>query len=261
MKTEERAFWDSVARSNAANRFLVPAFAKYKGAELKSLVGAWIGETGGLKVLKTDLFEEASGHDQLLFDMFKQDKVFGVDISGFVVERAYNRSKEFGDNYNFITGDVRALPYEDKTFDLIISNSTLDHLPRPEIGKAVLELKRVLKDGGRLLLTIDNKENLPARLVAGIGVFSGIISFPIEFYSRKEMEGLFARCGLKIEKSTAIIHLPSASNKALHALSRVLPEAAINSLAAPLVGLAKTLGRRRTRFLTGWLLAFLLSKE
>ena len=50
--------------------------------------------------------------------------------------------------------DIQALPYSDSTFDTVISCETIEHVPRPRT--AINELARVLKPGGRLLVTTPN---------------------------------------------------------------------------------------------------------
>ncbi len=50
--------------------------------------------------------------------------------------------------YNFKEIDAQSIPFEDETFDAVIANFMLYHVPdRP---KAIAEIKRVLKPGGRL---------------------------------------------------------------------------------------------------------------
>lgn len=42
--------------------------------------------------------------------------------------------------------DIQEIPYEDETFDLVIANMMLYHVP--DIGRALAEVRRVLKKGG-----------------------------------------------------------------------------------------------------------------
>lgn len=50
-----------------------------------------------------------------------------------------------------VTGDMHALPFEDNYFEQILSTEVLEHSYDP--CKAVDELRRVLKPGGKLILT------------------------------------------------------------------------------------------------------------
>jgi len=50
--------------------------------------------------------------------------------------------------------DKEKLPYKDNTFDEVYSAFLFEHLKNPH--KALLEMKRVLKKGGRIVLMTDN---------------------------------------------------------------------------------------------------------
>ena len=53
------------------------------------------------------------------------------------------------------TGDLTALPLPDRAFDAVFCISVIEHLPEARIPGALAELRRVLRPGGRLLLTTD----------------------------------------------------------------------------------------------------------
>jgi SAM-dependent methyltransferase len=50
------------------------------------------------------------------------------------------------------TGDARALPYPDETFDCVIASEILEHIPADDA--VIAELIRVLKVGGQLAVTV-----------------------------------------------------------------------------------------------------------
>ena len=52
----------------------------------------------------------------------------------------------------FHQGDLRALDEPDASFDLVVSGLALAHLP--DLGSGVAELARVLKPGGRLVVSV-----------------------------------------------------------------------------------------------------------
>lgn len=58
----------------------------------------------------------------------------------------------------FIIGNVTKMDLEDKYYDLVVSFSTIDHIP-PKEGrmKALNEMCRVLKTGGYLVVTVPNR--------------------------------------------------------------------------------------------------------
>jgi len=70
------------------------------------------------------------------------------DLSSGMVDAAWRNLVVTGRAYNFKEIDAQSIPFEDGTFDAVIANFMLYHVPdRP---KAIAEIKRVLKPGGRL---------------------------------------------------------------------------------------------------------------
>ena len=57
------------------------------------------------------------------------------------------------DRIDLVTGDMRALPFDDASFDLVVSNLAVHNIPGADDRRtAVTEALRVLRPGGRLLL-------------------------------------------------------------------------------------------------------------
>ena len=67
-------------------------------------------------------------------------KISGIDCSSYAREHALEEVKPF-----LRAGDAASLPFPDKTFDLVISINTVDHLPLEECKKAIREIQRVSK--------------------------------------------------------------------------------------------------------------------
>jgi len=58
----------------------------------------------------------------------------------------------------FIVGDATKLDLEDELYDVVVSFSTIDHIPgRENRAKAISEMCRVLKQGGYLVVTVPNR--------------------------------------------------------------------------------------------------------
>jgi SAM-dependent methyltransferase len=51
-----------------------------------------------------------------------------------------------------VVGSAESLPFPDQSFDVVLSTQVLEHLPDPE--RALREAVRVLKRGGRMILTV-----------------------------------------------------------------------------------------------------------
>jgi SAM-dependent methyltransferase len=77
-------------------------------------------------------------------------KVTGVDIATNLVEQARERAKSEGVTAQFDEGDAEQLPYDDASFDVVITMFGAMFAPRPELAAA--ELVRVCKPGGRIAM-------------------------------------------------------------------------------------------------------------
>ena len=82
--------------------------------------------------------------------------VEGIDHAQTMVDLTLENARQRGivNRIKVCTGDVHELSYEDKTFDLIIALGVIPWLHNSK--KALIEIKRVTKPGGYIVLTMDN---------------------------------------------------------------------------------------------------------
>jgi SAM-dependent methyltransferase len=156
--------------------------------------------------LKTDLFEEANGDDQLLFALAPRARVaVGIDSDARTAARARARSG----TVLVAAADARRLPFRSGAVDLVISNSTLDHFEkRTDLDAAVAELARVLAPGGRLLITLDNPWN-PLYQIFHKGLKRYGVSFELgHTASLPRLRRMLSSSGLEIMGSEWLIHNP-----------------------------------------------------
>ncbi len=76
--------------------------------------------------------------------------IVGVDIAGKVIEQNDWFGKVTGQKINIIKASVYSLPFCDNSFDSVVISGVLEHLKKPR--KALVEIGRVLKKGGKLIL-------------------------------------------------------------------------------------------------------------
>ena len=76
--------------------------------------------------------------------------VTGIDIAPNLIDEAIERAKAEGVAAKFEVGDAEALPYEDNTFDIVMSMFGAMFAPRPDVTAA--ELIRVTKPGGLIAM-------------------------------------------------------------------------------------------------------------
>lgn len=77
--------------------------------------------------------------------------VYGVDASPEMLARAEKKARKVGVEVLFRSGLAEALPFEDSLFDASLSTVMLHHLPAKTRRQCAVEIRRVLKPGGRLL--------------------------------------------------------------------------------------------------------------
>lgn len=74
--------------------------------------------------------------------------VAGIEISEYAIRHAKETVKPF-----IQAGNARGLPFEDNSFDLVISINTIHNLPLPDCKQALREVERVSR--GHSFITVD----------------------------------------------------------------------------------------------------------
>lgn len=74
----------------------------------------------------------------------------GLDLSPEMLEIARERSTDLDKAIDLREGDAHNLPFDTESFDTVVCTYSLCNIPDPQ--KAVAEMKRVLKPGGKLIL-------------------------------------------------------------------------------------------------------------
>ncbi len=77
-----------------------------------------------------------------------QAAVVGIDGDAKILEIAKTKAKESGVEIQFDKGMSFDLPYEDESFDRVVSSLFFHHLTRENKLKTLREVKRVLKSNG-----------------------------------------------------------------------------------------------------------------
>jgi arsenite methyltransferase len=92
-----------------------------------------------------------AGMDSLIaaLQVGPEGSMTGIDMTPEMLEKARRGVAELGvNNVTFIEGEAESLPFEDASFDVVLSNSVIDLIPDKD---AVFgEIYRVLVPGGRM---------------------------------------------------------------------------------------------------------------
>ncbi len=84
--------------------------------------------------------------------------VHGIDVSPEMIAAASRRHPE--DQYHI--GDATALPFADASMDVTLCLGVLEYVPEPQ--QVLMELRRVLRPGGRLIVSFPNRMSAFRRL-------------------------------------------------------------------------------------------------
>jgi SAM-dependent methyltransferase len=130
----------------------------------------------------------------------------GLDITPELLEDARRNAADAGVEATFVEGDAENLPFEDASFDVVVSTFGCMFAPRHEVAAA--EIARVLRPGGRIgIAAWDPEGNIGAffKMMASHmpppppGVATGP---PIMWGNPDHVTQLFAGSGIELEFST-----------------------------------------------------------
>ena len=77
-------------------------------------------------------------------------RLTGLDLTPEMLTRARRRSAELGRSVELCEGDAQRLPFPDGAFDTVVCTYSMCTVPDERV--AILEMRRVLRSSGRLIL-------------------------------------------------------------------------------------------------------------
>lgn len=161
------------------------------------------------RVLKTDLFDEAYGDGLAPWFASHGHDLVACDLALTTARGAVRKPSRVVAT----VADVRRLPFSDRAFDAVFSDSTLDHFEtEPAIRQSLEELCRVLKPDGTLLLTMDNPENPLVwfrNLAPGFWRRVGVVPYAVgATCDARSLARLLQDTGFTVTASETIMHVP-----------------------------------------------------
>ena len=133
--------------------------------------------------------------------------VTGLDITPELFEPGRRRAADAGVEIDWVEGDAQDLPFDDESFDVVLS--TFGCMFAPDHARAAAEIGRVLRPGGRMGIAAWTPSG-------GIGAFFGAIAEhappppegfqpPPLWGDRAHVEGLFADTGVEVRFEDAAV--------------------------------------------------------
>jgi len=110
------------------------------------------------------VLEVAPGPGYFCIELAKlgQYSISGLDISHTFVEIANQKAADAGVRVDFRQGNAASLPFPDDTFDFLLCRAAFKNFGQPV--RALQEMCRVLKPGGRGLIIDLNRDATPASM-------------------------------------------------------------------------------------------------
>jgi SAM-dependent methyltransferase len=128
-------------------------------------------------------------------------RTIGLDLTPELFETARRRAAEHGVDVEWIEGDAEDLPFEDESFDRVLSAFGVMFAPRHEV--AANELARVCRPGGRIGLVSWTPEGQIGELFKIMGRYMPPLpdyaSPPPLWGSEEHVRGLFADAPVELE--------------------------------------------------------------
>lgn len=195
-KFSKEAFKRVLIPMDIARYFEIPATFNY----LDIQKGEKILDISSPKLISLYISEKK---ESIVYGTDVWDKEIGVwrDIVANIV-----RNEKFKKYLKLIVVDGRKLPYKKNFFDKIFSVSVIEHIENNGDTKCIKELARVLKPGGKIVITTpfgkEYKENWVNRNAYGNEYKGTKPVFLSRIYSRKTLfERLIKPSGLKLVSS------------------------------------------------------------
>lgn len=144
-----RRFYELVAEHRYEKEWHIPAAADFAGAH-------------GLRVLEIGC---GLGTDGAQFAQVGADYT-GVDLTEAAIELARKRFELFNLRGEFRTADAEHLDFANESFDLVYSHGVLHHTP--DTARAIREVHRVLRPGGRAVVMLYHRDSYNYRINIGV---------------------------------------------------------------------------------------------
>ncbi len=185
-----------VAQFGSRSTQYVASTVHSQGEDLRQ-IAALAAAAGSVRVLDLGC---GGGHVSFTVSPHVAD-VVAYDLSIEMLTTVASVAKERGlTNVSTVAGSVTSLPFDDASFDLVLTRYSAHHWD--DVAKGLAEARRVLSDSGRAVF-IDVAA--PARLVLdtflqAIEVFRD--PSHVRDYSPREWETLLIEAGFRIERTT-----------------------------------------------------------
>jgi ubiquinone/menaquinone biosynthesis C-methylase UbiE len=120
-------------------------------------------------------------------------EVYGVDLVAEMLQTGRARWRSQRQHVCPVQGDSERLPFPSGSFDIVTCSNSFHHYPRQD--RAVLEMRRVLKSGGRLMIVDGYRDSLWGWFIFDVCVAA--VEGNVHHASARRFRDLMAEAGLR----------------------------------------------------------------
>ncbi len=263
LKDPDRQHWEDLPKSFSVDTLdWMGILADLKARAYSQLINDWFAGTQHHQCLLTDLYEAAMDQTPFLSMLQEQaGSIVGMDISLAAVQMA-RRNLQLRKKDVLIVADIKAPPFASQSFELIFSPSTLDHFrTKSAFIRTLKGLHGILKKQGRILLTLDNPQNITDPLLR-LASFLGFLPFYVgKTYRRKYLIQILQETGWHPEKVKTIIHHPRMMGVFLAKIGQIIQKECFTTFMRDYLQQWQNFDGTRWQFQTGCFLAVLAIKN
>ncbi len=134
----------------------------------------------------------------------------GLDLTPELFHAGRRAAADAGVEVEWVEGDAEALPFEDATFDVVVSVLGVMFAPRHRV--AARELVRVLRPGGRLAILCWTPDSTIGRVFTSLARYlpepPPFASPPLLWGREEHVRALFGDAGVDLEFQRGTAHFP-----------------------------------------------------
>jgi ubiquinone/menaquinone biosynthesis C-methylase UbiE len=139
-------------------------------------------------------------------------RVTGLDLTPEMLEAARTKAEAEGLQVSLVEGDAEALPFEEDSFDLVLS--VFGHMFAPRHEQAAAEMARVTRPGGRIVIATWTPEGAAGALFRTMGPYMPpapeYASPPVLWGSEEHVREMFPTAsGLEFSRHVNVIEWDS----------------------------------------------------
>ncbi|WP_291842483.1 class I SAM-dependent methyltransferase [Bradyrhizobium sp.] len=168
----------------------------------RQLLARLLGKVDGQKLL-----DVGCGDGAIAFGLAQQGAtVTALDADPSMIAAARVREKNEATRVQFVEGDAESLPFGDATFDVVVAVTVLCFVQDAE--RAVKEIARVLKPGGRLVIGELGRWSLWAAQRRIRGWLGHPVWRAVKFRTAADLRSLAEAAGLRVVAIHGAVYYP-----------------------------------------------------